>query len=388
MKTCDVLVVGSGVIGASAAYHLALSEIKNIIVIDKAAAPGQGSTGKATGGFRAQFGSGIGVKLSLLSRKKLLTFKEETGVDPGYLQYGYLFIAKSAGELERLRAAVKIQKESGLDDVREVDPDEIKELNPFVEHSGIIGGTFSPTDGFISPLNILKGYREAAERRGVTFGYSEELKGFKLSSAEKKITEVITTRNNYSAGCVINAAGAWAGEIGRLAGADIPVVPLKRQVACLKETNILPANLPMTIFTEDSFHFRMRDGALLLLLPSNNEITDPYDTTVEDGWLNKINEISRRLIPKIAACSIDKQNSWTGLYEMSPDEHALLGLAPNIENFYLANGSSGHGVMHSPAIGQLLAEIIIDGKAKTIDTRSLRPSRFMEGEPIDSIKFF
>ncbi len=388
MKTCDVLIIGSGVIGLSAAYHLALGGIKNIDVIDKAATSGEGSTGKATGGFRAQFGSRISVKLSLLSRKKLLTFKEETGVDPGYLQYGYLFIAKSPGELERLHAAVKLQKDSGLAEVREVSPDEIKELNPYIEHKEIMGGSFSPTDGFISPINILKGYTESAKKLGVKFHYSEELTGFKLNSADKKITEVITPRNNYSAGCVINAAGAWAGALGRLAGADIPVVPLKRQVACLKEKNILPANLPMTIFTEDSFHFRMRDGALLLLLPANNEITNPYDTTVEDGWLNKIDNISKRLIPRLASCSIDKQNSWAGLYEMSPDEHVLLGLAPGVENFYLANGSSGHGVMHSPAIGQLLAEIIIDGKAKTIDSHSLRPSRFIEGEPIDSIKFF
>ncbi len=388
MKTCDAIVIGSGVIGASVAYHLALRGLKNIVVIDKAGRPGEGSTGKATGGFRAQFGSEIGVRLSLLSREKLLSFKEETGVDPGYVPCGYLFLAGNKSEMDTLGSAVILQKKAGLDEASVVGADDIKKLNPYIEHDGIIGGAYSPTDGFISPLNLLKGYCAAAKNMGAVFQYGVELTGITLSGTNEKIIEIITPHENYSAGCVVNAAGAWAGEVVRLAGADIPVVPLKRQVACLSEKNALPENLPMTVFTNDSFHFRIRDGKLLLLLPTENEIKDMYDTSVEEAWLQKINVIFKRRIPKLGYCSIDKRQSWAGLYEMSPDEHVLLGLAPGFSNLYLANGSSGHGVMHSPAIGQILSEIIIGGKSVSIDAHPLRPSRFIEGEPVESIKFF
>jgi sarcosine oxidase subunit beta len=188
---------------------------------------------------------------------------------------------------------------------------------------------------------------------------------------------------------LINAAGAWAGFTAMLAGLNIPVRPLKRQVACMNKENILPENLPMTIFVKDSFHFRTRDKKLILLMPTDNEISDPLDMTVEDKWLENIGKIAKSRIPVLDNSDyvIDKNLSWAGLYEMSPDEHVLLGLAPGFENFYLANGSSGHGVMHSPAIGQLLAELITYNKT-TIDVTPLRPSRFSEGEPIESIKFF
>jgi sarcosine oxidase subunit beta len=139
--------------------------------------------------------------------------------------------------------------------------------------------------------------------------------------------------------------------------------------------------MPMTIFIEDGFHFRVRDGRVLLLWPDKPLVADPFDTTVSDAWLESVVQKARSRVPSLSQTSIDREKCWAGLYEMSPDGHALLGRAPGLVNLYLVNGSSGHGVMHAPALGQLLAEIIVDGAAHTLDAHALRPSRFAEGEP-------
>ena len=251
----------------------------------------------------------------------------------------------------------------------------------------VIGGSFCPVDGFIAPMKILEGYINGAKKLGVKFIYGEEIQSIIVD--RNKITETTTPSSEFSAGIVVNTAGAWAGYTAGLAGLKIPVTPLKRQVACMNKENILPENLPMTIFVKDSFHFRTKDKKFILLMPTDNEISDPLDTTVEDVWLENIGQIAKNRITVLVNSDykIDKSLSWAGLYEMSPDVHILLGLAPGFENFYLANGSSGHGVMHSPAIGQLLAELIISNET-AIDISSLRPSRFSEGKPIESINFF
>ncbi len=137
----------------------------------------------------------------------------------------------------------------------------------------------------------------------------------------------------------------------------------------------------MTIFVEDGFHLRVRDERILLLWPDQPQVTDPFDTRFDEAWLAEVIRRAHERIPCLVHASIDRTSCWAGLYEMSPDKHALLGPAPSVENLYLVNGSSGHGVMHAPALGQLLAEVILDGEARALDTYALRPTRFAEGRP-------
>jgi sarcosine oxidase subunit beta len=380
MQTADVVVVGAGVIGASVAYHLAARGCTNVVVLDCGSQPGQSSTGKATGGFRAQFNSTINVCLSLLSREKLRRFVDEIGVDSGYQPCGYLFLARRQHELYVLHRAQQVQHAAGLHEARTVTPDEIRSINPAIHIDSLIGGVFCPTDGFIRPLQILDGYTRAAQRLGVRFEYDRPVYGFGKDHTGR-ITAVYTPQGTISAGCVVNAAGAWAGAVARLAGVDLPVVPLRRQVASTQPTQVPPADMPMTIFAEDGFHLRVRDGRVLLLWPDTPSTTDPFDTTVDDQWIDEVISKARARIPCLADVPLDRQGCWAGLYEMSPDKHAMLGSMPMVENFYLVNGSSGHGVMHAPALGHLLAEIMLDGTAWTCDTTALRPTRFAEGQP-------
>lgn len=379
MQTADVVIVGGGVVGASVAYHLALQGCTNVVVLEAADGPGQGSTGRATGGFRAQFGSEINVRLSLLAREKLLRFAEETGVDPGFQQVGYLFLARRQAELDVLLEAQAVQHAAGVSEARAVDADEARRINPAVE-AEIAGGTFCPTDGYIRPLEILRGYTEAARRLGVRFVYGAPCTGVAMEG--DAIRAVRTRDGEIAAGAVVNAAGAWAARIGELAGVRIPVTPLRRQVAITQPTDLLPADMPMTIFADDGFHLRVRDGRVLFAWPDAPQVADAYQAEVDDGWVAQVTRFAHERVPRLRGAQVDRAGCWAGLYEMSPDHHVLLGAAPGIANFYLANGNSGHGVMHSPAVGQLLSEIILHGAARSLDAHPLRPGRFDDGEPV------
>lgn len=364
--------------GASVAHHLTAAGIRNVVIVDRAGARGEGSTGRATGGYRAQYGTAINVRLSLLARQKLLAFKDETGTDPGYLQAGYLWLSDDARQQEILREGLAIQRAEGLTEAQEVKLDDIATLNPAISLERVHGGVYCPTDGFIRPLKILDGYLETARRRGAKLTWGAAVKGFEKEKSGR-ITAVVTEKETISCGTVVNAAGAWSGQVAVLAGVTLPVEPLRRQVAATVPTEALPATMPMTIFAGDGYHLRVRDGRILLLWPNPGKAGAPFDTSVDDEWIATIEKMTASRVPLIKDIPLDRAASWAGLYEMSPDKHAILGPAPECPNFHLINGSSGHGVMHSPALGQLLAEIITTGKASTLDVSALSPTRFAEG---------
>ncbi|HEV2741042.1 MAG TPA: FAD-dependent oxidoreductase [Candidatus Elarobacter sp.] len=377
-RSAEVVVIGGGVIGASVAYHLAAGGARDVVVLDAAAQAGAGSTGRATGGFRVQFATATDVRLSLLARAKLRRFAEETGGDCGYDPAGYLWLASDEAELAVLRAALAVQRANGVDDAVAVDRDAIARLNPALGCDSIAGGTYCASDGFIRPLRILDGYRRAAERLGARFVWDARVVAFERAR-DARITAVRTARDAVATGAVVNAAGAWAAGVARLAGVELPVTPLRRQVAVTVPTDVLPATMPMTIFARDGFHLRVRDGRILLLLPAAGA-EDPFGVAVEPAWLDTVARIARERVPCLHDIAIDRGACWAGLYEMSPDGHAIVGRAPTVPNLYFANGASGHGVMHAPALGALVAEIVLDGTATSLDVTALRPERFASAE--------
>ena len=377
MKRAAVAVVGGGVIGASIAYHLAKRGVRDVLVLDRGHDPGEGSTGKATGGFRGQFATSVNVRLSLLAREKLLRFRDEVGVDPGYVQAGYLFMASSGRVLTALRSALAVQNEAGLTESREVSPQEIAPLNPAVSLEGVIGGTWCPTDGFIVPMDILRGYLTASTRLGVEFEWGVEVNEV-LTEKDGSARGLSTSIGEVSAEAVVNAAGAWAGMLACGTHSPLSVTALKRQVAVTEPTEILPPTMPMTIFLDTGFHLRVRNGRVTLVGPLPEAKDNLLETGVDDEWLASTHAEALQRVPALGDVRIDRGACYAGYYEMSPDKHAIIGPAPWCDNLFLANGSSGHGVMHAPAIGQLLAEILCDGVASSLDVSALRPTRFSE----------
>jgi sarcosine oxidase subunit beta len=378
MKRAAVAVIGAGVMGASAAHHLAAAGQRDVLVLDRADGPGTGSTGRATGGFRAQYGTAINVRLSLLARAKLESFRDETGVDPGYVRAGYLWLAVSQAELDALDAGRQVQHAEGLREAVGVTVEDIERINPAIRLDGIVGGAFCPTDGFIRPLQILDGYLAASARSGVRVAWGVTATGFRRGG-DGRIQQVDTSDGPIAVEAVVNAAGPWAATVADLAGAPIPLTPLRRQIVPTVACDLLPPNMPMTIWAGDGFHLRVRDGRVLLLWPAPGAPGRPFDTSVDPDWIAAVTKMAHERVPRLRSVPVDAAAAWGGLYEMSPDKHAILGAAAACPNLYCINGSSGHGVMHSPALGQLLAEIICNGHASTLDAGCLAPDRFERG---------
>ena len=372
-----VVIVGAGVMGASVAYHLASRGWRDILLLDRSGGPGEGSTGKATGGYRAQYATPVNVALSLMARAKLTAFADEVGGDAGYLPAGYLWLAATEAEQDVLRQGVEVQRSAGLAEAQEVDASEALQLNPALAPEGIVGGAWCPTDGFIKPLGILAGYLAAAQRLGARIEWDVEVTGF-TRDANGQIAEVRTSRGAFPADAVVNAAGAWAAPLAARAGVSLPVVPLRRQLVPTVPCDLLPADMPMTLYAGDGFHFRVRDGRVLLGYPTPGAPGRPWDTSVAPGWTDKVAAMMHARVPRLGRVPLDERAAWGGLYEVSPDKHAILGAAPECPNLFLVNGSSGHGVMHSPALGHLLAEMM-SGAAPSIDVTPLAFSRFAEG---------
>jgi sarcosine oxidase subunit beta len=213
----------------------------------------------------------------------------------------------------------------------------------------------------------------------VELEWEVEVTGFRLGKSNR-VAVVETSRGQVSADAVVNAAGPWAAQVAQWAGLDLPVVPLRRQVAATAPIDLLPDTMPMTIFTNDGFHVRVREGRILLLWPTPGVPGRPFDTGLDDEWIEAVVEKAHRRVPVVRRAVINRDACWAGLYEVTPDKHAILGAAPDCPNLFLVNGCSGHGVMHAPALGQLLAEVMSDGAASTVDVSPLRPNRFQEGD--------
>lgn len=378
MSAPEVVILGAGIMGASTAWHLARRGVRRILLVDRGAGPGAGSTTRATGGFRAQYATAVNVRLSLLARAELLTFERDTGVPPGYAPHGYLWLAETERELAALAEARRVQRQAGLCEADAVTPEDLRRLNPAVLAEGIVGGAWCPLDGFIRPADLLAGYLAAAARLGARVRWSTEVSGLELRDG--RVAAVRTPADRIACGAAVNALGPWAAGIMDGTGFALPVIPLRRQVACTVPTDVLPATMPMTIFVSDGFHLRVRDGRVLLLWPTAGVPGRPFDDSVETGWVEAVVAKAHARVPPLREVPVDPAACWGGLYEVSPDKHAILGPVPGVPNLFLINGSSGHGVMHAPALGRLLAEIICDGRASSLDVRSLRPERFTEGD--------
>ena len=381
-KTAEVVIIGGGIVGASAAYHLTQLGCRDVVMFERECIQGLGSTGRATGGVRAQFAHPIEIQMSLYSVEFFKRFQDETSVDPGYRPNGYLFLATAEDHMQSLQKLIALQQREGLKAVKLVDPKEIRRLAPFLHVDDVLGGSYCSTDGFIDPLNLLKGFSQKALERGARLYLDTKVTGIRL--VNKKIQSVETNQGTISTHCVVNAAGAWAKHIASLIGIDLPVEPLRRHVAGTQPFPELPDEAPMVIELATSFHFRKdhQTGGVMLLW------NDPSESWGESlsfstDWLKKMLTFARRRVPLFSELQISPKRSWAGLYEVTPDRHPILGPVLGIEGFYLANGFSGHGVMHSPATGKLLAELITQGRTKLLDIRSLGLERFQLGQLIE-----
>ncbi len=382
MKHTEIVIIGGGVVGASVAYHLTERGAKDVLILEREARQGEGSTGKATGGVRAQFETEINIKMSLYS----LDFFERWDFDCGYEPRGYLFFGTDDAQFEYLKRNVEKQKSLGVRDVEIVDCDAIKKIVEGLNCEDIRGGSFGARDGFINPLGVLEGFGKKAVENGARVEF--ETKVFSIETANGKVKALRTNRGKIECETAVICAGAWARELAETAGIDLPVEPQKRQIVWAKASKNFQKNLPMVIDLGSGFHFRPAKDSLdeiLFAYPDRDE-KPSFDTNFDESFIEKVYARARHRAPFLCETEVVREKCRAGLYENTPDHHAILG-GCEVEGLYFANGFSGHGVMHSPATGRALAEIILDGKATFLDVSCLELKRFATGELLHETAF-
>jgi sarcosine oxidase subunit beta len=368
----DVLVVGAGAVGCSVAYNLAERGVRNVLVVDRGGI-GEGSTGRCAGGVRAQFGTEVNVRIGLLSRRILRDMERRLGRASDFRQIGYLFCASSEEVMSRLRANLEMQRRVGLDDVREVAPEDIARLVPGLRVDDLVGGTFCPGDGIAGPNEVTFAYAHAARQRGVTVMEGVEVHGLTASGGGWRVQ---TARGEIRAARVVCCAGAWSRQVGEWAGVDIPVAPYRRHIFVTQPFDGITRQTPMTVDVRTSFYFHPEgDGALLGM--SDPAEPESFRTDVDWDFLDHLVGHAVERFPALERAQIS--TGWAGLYEVTPDHQAIIGEASGAPGLWLCCGFSGHGFMQAPAAGELLADAMT-GREPAFDISPLRPSRFAEGD--------
>ncbi|HET9284785.1 MAG TPA: FAD-dependent oxidoreductase [Candidatus Angelobacter sp.] len=378
MQTADVVIIGGGIVGSSIAWHLTHAGCKSVLVIERESSQGKGSTGKSMGGVRAQFSTPVNIQMSLYSIPFYAKFEEVVGHPADYRPQGYLFLATKQSHLNYLRDNFERQKKLGLKTARLLSADEIRTMLPQLRSDDVLSGSFCSTDGFVDPYSVMNGFMASAVEHGATLWKKTEVNG--ITTDGSGAFSVETTRGTVATHTVVNAAGAWAAQIAKFVGIDLPVEPLRRMLVPSEPFDDFPHSSPMVIDMGTGFHFRP-EGRGFLLAWNDPEETPGYKTDFEPSFIEKILMHAANRVPAFENLPINPKRAWAGLYEMTPDHHCILGPVAAVPGFFLANGFSGHGVMHSPATGKILADLILQGKTDVVNNVSvLSFERFAKGK--------
>jgi sarcosine oxidase subunit beta len=370
-KTADIIIIGGGVMGASTAYHLAARGFKEIVLLEKEMFFGQGATGRCAGGVRYQFATEINIRLSLRSLPMLERFEGEFGQAIDYRKVGYLFLLTLDKDCKAFRQNVVLQHSLGVM-TEWLTGDEIRHRLPIMNLEDVIAGTNYPKDGTVDPNGVVMGYINAAKRLGAKCFSGIGVEGILVEAG--KVTGVRTRLGTVSAPVVVNAAGPWAGVIAEMAGVHLPLVPLRRQWLTTTPLPELPADFPFVIDFEHSLYFHP-EGVGLLTGMSNPHEYPGFNQNIDPDWELIHMEAAVARLPMLETAGVTSRLA--GLYENTPDAHPIYGPTP-VDGFYIVTGFSGHGFMHGPISGVLMSEIILDGKASTLDISSLDLARFDE----------
>ncbi|MFI9564723.1 NAD(P)/FAD-dependent oxidoreductase [Streptomyces rishiriensis] len=369
----SVVIIGGGVMGAAIAYHLAAAGVRDVLLLerDELAA---GSTSKAAGGIRAQFSDELNIQLGARSLEAFGRFGEEIGHDIGLHRVGYLFLLSTPQEVASFEAGVRLQNALGVPS-RMIGPAEARRLSPLIRTDGLLAAAFSPDDGHCTPEAVVHGYAAAARRCGARVLRHTEVTGIERQGSA--ITGVRTTLGPIATDTVICAAGAWSRAVGAMAGVDLPVQPLRRQIAVTEPVPGLPPELPMTIDFTSSLYFHA-EGPGLLVGMSDPDERPGFATDTHDRWIPRLAAAMERRAP--ALLDLRRTGGWAGLYEVTPDHNALIGEASTVSRFLYATGFSGHGFLQGPAVGEVVRDLYL-GRVPFVDVAPLSADRFAADAP-------
>ena len=368
----DVVIVGGGVMGISLAYHLARLGFEYVVVLEREAMLGQGSTGKCAGGIRQQFSTEVNIRLAMGSVRAFERFQEEFEVDPEFRQNGYLFLATTEKDAASFRQNVALQRSLGLK-VDVLSPQQTKDLVPALNVADLVLATYCATDGYADPHSVLQGFARGARHLGAEIELGTEARGIEMENG--RVRAVVTQRGRIDTPLVVDAAGPWTAEVSGMVGVDLPVRPYRRQIFVTNPFLSIPARTPMVIDFAPSFYFRKEGPGILMGMTDDSEPSS-FDTHVSWDFLTQVVEKAIHRAPVLGDAGV--MDGWGGLYEVTPDDNPILGPLPEVGGFWCMGGFSGQGFMLSPAVGRAMAQLILTGRSD-IDLSSLGIARFRQG---------
>jgi sarcosine oxidase subunit beta len=369
--TAPVVIIGAGCIGASIAYELGRRGVKDVVVVEKEPFAGAGSTSKAAGGIRAQFSTPLNVRISMMSIARFKTFGEEMDTEPVFFPVGYLFLLGDAESWSTFQRQADMQRSLGLP-VQTLTPEGARAIVPELNVEDLLGATFCLEDGLGNPHEVTQSYVAQARRLGALFHYGDPAQGLVMEG--HRVTGVRTAGGVVSTPMVVNATGPHAAEVAAWAGVDLPVKAVRRHCFTTEPLPMAREDLPMIVDMKSGVYMHRESGGMLLGY-ANPEEPEGFNLSVNWDLLERIVEPAMHRVPPLEAAEVS--NGWAGLYETTPDHNSVLGPPRGVEGLMLANGFSGHGFMHAPAVGQLITEWILDGKP-SLDLSPLRLERFSE----------
>ncbi|HZA27480.1 MAG TPA: FAD-dependent oxidoreductase [Actinomycetota bacterium] len=375
--TADAVVVGGGVIGLTVARELARAGVDRVVVLEREPAVGQGSSSRANGGVRAQFSTRINVEFSRFSIADLERLHREHEGLPAFHQTGYLLVTGDSHVASQLRESMALQRALGVD-TRWMEPPEVLEAAPFLRPDGLIGGTFHERDGFLDPYGVVQAVLAEARALGVRVRTGEPVDTMEISRGNDFLIR-LGNGDELRARWVVNAAGADARVVASMLGAEIPVEPVRRNLAYVAEQKPGPL-IPMCVDLDTGVLIRREVSGGFVVAYSDPTDPPSRETTVDPMFVETLADRVGNRFPFLETMPIDRRNCWAGLYPETPDHHAIVGETPELPRFIQCVGFGGHGIMHSPAAGKAVAELVTTGSCTTFDLHALRPSRFAEKE--------
>jgi glycine/D-amino acid oxidase-like deaminating enzyme len=380
-RTFDIIIIGGGIMGSSIAYHLANDGFPGrMAVFEKDSTYEFSSTTLSAGGVREQFSTEVNIRISQYSIDFYEKFDEAMAVNgekahAEFRQRGYLFLA-SETNWPLIEKNYHFQKRLGAN-VNLLSVEEALKIIPHLNPKGLVGASFGRKDGYLDPYGTLQGFIKKARNLGVRY-VNDEITGILKDRSQ---VNGVTTRkgDKYTGAVIVNAAGPWAAEVGKMAGVDLPVDPVRRMVFVFQPSEIFNYDLPLVIDVT-GLYFRHETGKVIMTGKSILDEPPGFNFKVDNAFFNQTMwPILADRIPVFDRLKLIK--GWSGLYEINRlDSNALLGEYPGLKGFYMAIGFSGHGFQQAPAVGKAMSELIRLGRYETIDVSPLNYERVISGK--------
>lgn len=362
MVEYDVIIIGAGSVGVPTALACANNGIKTL-VIDSLPSVAQADNKHAIGGIRATHSHKGKIWLCQRSIEIFSTWEERYGDDIWWNQGGYTFVAYKEEHEKLLKDTVKLQKGYGLN-INYVDAEKIKEIVPGINDNGLLGGTYSPEDGNASPLLALHAFYRNSKRNGAEYHFNETV--LDISTKKNKVIEIKTNKEKYKTNYVINAAGAYAKNLGEKVGINIPVGPESHEAGITEPVknflspmvvDIRPCDDPKFGDSKNYYFYQNIEGKILFCLTPDPNILG-IDRRETSSFLPQISKRMIQLLPRLR--NIKVRRTWRGLYPMTPDGNPIVGKVNEVEGYINAVGMCGQGFMLGPGLGELISRLLTD----------------------------